>query len=192
MIRATGFVIGVCLMSVLFVLLVKPETAQWLSPLPATEVADLSGKPARSDAVLSSQTGVPPLSGDPVSGVDTPPAGKQPGDTAKTAQDDPSEPDPPSVADSAPVAVTNPGRDLETDSRDSIHAAAHLFWSPFRSEWAAQGFAERLRVTTSVPVEVIRLESGQYRVGFSYRDEEERLALKERIEAITGLELESP
>ena len=73
---------------------------------------------------------------------------------------------------------------------DSGGAGLHLFWSPFRSEWSAQGFARRLRSATRVPVEVVAGGTGQYRVAFSYQDETERLAHIERIETITGLRLE--
>jgi hypothetical protein len=65
--------------------------------------------------------------------------------------------------------------------QDSGDAGTYLFWSPFRSEWSAQGFAGRLTSATQVPV---------YRVAFSYQDETERLAQIMRIESITGLKLE--
>lgn len=73
---------------------------------------------------------------------------------------------------------------------DSGAAGIHLFWSPFRSEWSAQGFARRLSSATQVPVEVVDAGPGHYRVGFSYQDETDRLAHIERIETITGLQLE--
>jgi hypothetical protein len=73
---------------------------------------------------------------------------------------------------------------------DSGGAGLHLFWSPFRSEWSAQGFARRLSDATRVPVEVVAAGTGRYRVAFSYQDEAERLAHIERIETITGLKLE--
>ena len=70
-------------------------------------------------------------------------------------------------------------------------AALHYrVWSAFRSEWAANGFARRLALATEVPVEVVNESPGNYQVVFSYRDDEERQALVERIESITGLELE--
>ncbi len=78
----------------------------------------------------------------------------------------------------------------DSNRQDSGDAGTYLFWSPFRSEWAAQGFAGRLTSATQVPVEVINAGPGQYRVAFSYRDETERLAQIERIETITGLKLE--
>lgn len=73
---------------------------------------------------------------------------------------------------------------------DSGGAGLHLFWSPFRSEWSALGFARRLSSATQVPVEVVAAGTGQYRVAFSYQDEMERLAHIERIETVTGLQLE--
>ena len=67
---------------------------------------------------------------------------------------------------------------------------SHLFWDPFRSEPAARGFADRLSTATDVTVMVTEEGPANYRVGFSYRDDAERRALIERIETVTGLELE--
>jgi hypothetical protein len=78
----------------------------------------------------------------------------------------------------------------DTDPKDSGDASTYLFWSPFRSEWAAQGFAGRLTSVTRIPVEVVNAGPGKYRVAFSYQDEPERLARIRRIETITGLKLE--
>ena len=66
----------------------------------------------------------------------------------------------------------------------------YLLWTPFRSEWAAQGFARRLTQATAVPVEVISEGPGNYQVVFSYRDDAERQAMVAQIEDVTGLELE--
>ena len=79
----------------------------------------------------------------------------------------------------------------ETDDRsDAMIMSRYRVWSPFRSEWAANGFARRLVLATDVPVEVVNESPGNYQVVFSYRDDGERQALIERIETITGLELE--
>jgi len=79
----------------------------------------------------------------------------------------------------------------ETDeSSDAMTMSRYRVWSPFRSEWAANGFARRLVLATDVPVEVINESPGNYQVVFSYSDDGERQALVERIETITGLELE--
>jgi hypothetical protein len=79
----------------------------------------------------------------------------------------------------------------ETDDRnDAAAVSRYQVWSPFRSEWAANGFARRLALATDVPVEVVNESPGNYQVVFSYRDDRERQALVERIETVTGLELE--
>jgi len=79
----------------------------------------------------------------------------------------------------------------ETSSHDDAAALSrYRVWSPFRSEWAANGFARRLLLATDVPVEVVNESPGNYQVVFSYRDDGERQALVERIETVTGLELE--
>jgi hypothetical protein len=79
----------------------------------------------------------------------------------------------------------------ETDNRnDTTAVSRYQVWSPFRSEWAANGFARRLALATDVPVEVVNESPGNYQVVFSYRDDGERQALVERIETVTGLELE--
>jgi hypothetical protein len=79
----------------------------------------------------------------------------------------------------------------ETINRDATAAVLrYQVWSPFRSEWAANGFARRLVLATEVPVEVVNESPGNYQVVFSYRDDRERQALVERIETVTGLELE--
>jgi len=76
-----------------------------------------------------------------------------------------------------------PGIDAEDPSR-------YLVWTPFRSHWAAEGFARRLTLATDVPVEVVNETPGHYQVVFRYRDEGERQTMVEQIEAVTGLELE--
>jgi hypothetical protein len=76
------------------------------------------------------------------------------------------------------------------DHSDATALSRYQVWSPFRSEWAANGFARRLALATDVPVEVVNEGPGNYQVVFSYRDDGERQALVERIETVTGLELE--
>jgi hypothetical protein len=73
---------------------------------------------------------------------------------------------------------------------EATEVSRYLVWSPFRSEWAAKGFARRLTLATEVPVEVINEGPENYQVVFSYRDDSERQALVTQIENVTGLELE--
>jgi len=99
------------------------------------------------------------------------------------------------VEASAPVPAPQPDVQTTTaagafDGQDHDQPGTYLFWSPFRSEWAAQGFARRLTSATQVPVEVIAAAPGAYRVAFSYQDELQRQAWIDRIQTITGLQLE--
>jgi len=81
-------------------------------------------------------------------------------------------------------------RELQVNATTHDTARTHIFWSPFRSEWAARGFARRLTNATQIPIEIVEAGSGRYRVSFDYRDEAQRQEHVERIESITGLQLE--
>ena len=73
---------------------------------------------------------------------------------------------------------------------DSDATRSHIFWSPFRSEWAAKGFAGRMSSATQITIEVVEVGSGRYRAAFDYQDENQRLERIKHIESITGLQLE--
>ena len=77
-----------------------------------------------------------------------------------------------------------------TEHGEVAGLSRQALWSPFRSQWAAQGFARRLALATEVPVEVVNESPGVYQVVFRYRDDAERRSQLHRIESITGLELE--
>ena len=77
-----------------------------------------------------------------------------------------------------------------TERGETAGVSLQALWSPFRSQWAAQGFARRLALATEVPVEVVNESPGVYQVVFRYRDAAERRSQLQRIESITGLELE--
>jgi hypothetical protein len=65
----------------------------------------------------------------------------------------------------------------------------YAFWSPFRSEMAANGFVSQLQRTTGMDYRVVRLKPGVYEVAFAYEadnDIENKLAA---ISAATGLEM---
>ena len=76
-----------------------------------------------------------------------------------------------------------------TERAETVGLSRQAVWSPFRSQWAAQGFARRLALATEVPVEVVNESPGVYQVVFHYRDDAERRSQLQRIESITGLEL---
>lgn len=65
----------------------------------------------------------------------------------------------------------------------------HVFWSPFRSELSARGFADRVERLTGMDLEVTRVEPGRYQVAFLYLDDMERQSKLAEIAAMTGLRL---
>jgi len=91
-------------------------------------------------------------------------------------------------AESMDSPAPDPEQLRDTGNSDSTHS--HVFWSPFRSEWAAKGFAGRLTNATQITVKVVDVGSGKYRAAFDYQDEIQRLENIERIQSITGLKLE--
>lgn len=65
----------------------------------------------------------------------------------------------------------------------------YAFWSPFRSEIAADGFVSQLQRTTGLDYRVVKLKPGVYEVAFAYSDNsdvEDKLA---QISTATGLDL---
>ena len=65
----------------------------------------------------------------------------------------------------------------------------YAFWSPFRSEIAANGFVEQLQRVTGLDYRVVRVKPGTYEVAFAYEDDQEITANLSQISAATGLQL---
>ena len=65
----------------------------------------------------------------------------------------------------------------------------YAFWSPFRSEIAAQGFVARLQETTGIDYRVVRVKTGVYEVAFAYTDDGDIQAKLDRIASATGLDM---
>jgi len=63
------------------------------------------------------------------------------------------------------------------------------FWSPFRSELAANGFVSRLQSVTGLDYRVVRVKPGVYEVAFAYTDDDEIDAKLATISSATGLKL---
>ena len=87
-------------------------------------------------------------------------------------------PQPQPVAAEVPVADT-------TVADENWYA----FWSPFRSEIAANGFVSKLQETTGIDYRVVKVKTGVYEVAFAYIDDadiEDKLA---RISNATGLDM---
>jgi hypothetical protein len=79
------------------------------------------------------------------------------------------------------VTATEP----EPTSEDGWYA----FWSPFRSELAANGFVARLQDATGLDYRVVKVKTGVYEVAFAYTDEADIEAKLERIANATGLDM---
>lgn len=65
----------------------------------------------------------------------------------------------------------------------------YAFWSPFRSEIAANGFVAKLQESTGIDYRVVKVKTGVYEVAFSYTDDADIETKLERIASATGLEL---
>lgn len=65
----------------------------------------------------------------------------------------------------------------------------YSFWSPFKSEIAANGFVARLQSVTGLDYRIVRVKAGVYEVSFAYREDAEIPGNLSRITAATGLEL---
>ena len=75
----------------------------------------------------------------------------------------------------------------EPETVDEEHWYA--FWSPFRSEIAANGFVAKLQETTGIDYRVVKVRTGVYEVAFAYSDDADIEAKLQRISVATGLEL---
>jgi len=189
MMRATGFLAGVCLTVAALLLVLdsresqQPEmVAQATADATAEELSGVLAAIAEQVDVeipLEHESGM--ADSESQSGFEAP--GTADGEPQGGFED--SGPDPDQHLNVQAEAQTD-----DSARQDSGDAGTYLFWSPFRSAWSAQGFAGRLTSATQVPVEVVNAGPGEYRVAFSYQDETERLAQIMRIESITGLKLE--
>jgi hypothetical protein len=65
----------------------------------------------------------------------------------------------------------------------------YAFWSPFRSEIAANGFVDQLQRVTGLDYRVVKVKPGVYEVAFAYEDDGEITANLSQISAATGLQL---
>jgi len=65
----------------------------------------------------------------------------------------------------------------------------YAFWSPFRSELAANGFVSQLQRTTGMDYRVVRLKPGVYEVAFAYEEDADIASNLATISSATGLEM---
>jgi len=194
MMRAIGFLLGSLLVLALFLLALDAGISPTLVKEVVsneTDLAEVSEVPAGSKGPTGPDAASEPAATEPVPVEDDVDSALLP--VAATAS--PEEEDRPEINGSGlaldPQLWNQSMAAYETtDRNDATAASRYLVWSPFRSKWAAEGFAQRLTVATEVPVEVVDAGPGNYQVVFSYRDDGERQAMVEQIETVTGLELE--
>jgi hypothetical protein len=65
----------------------------------------------------------------------------------------------------------------------------YAFWSPFRSEIAANGFIAKLQETTGIDYRVVKVKTGVYEVAFAYIDDADIQNKLARISNATGLDM---
>jgi len=65
----------------------------------------------------------------------------------------------------------------------------YAFWSPFRSEIAANGFVSKLQETTGIDYRVVKVKTGVYEVAFAYIDDADIQDKLARISSATGLNM---
>ena len=90
--------------------------------------------------------------------------------------------------------VTNDAGDLDEAEQVLTVSGEDLrrwyaFWSPFRSQLAADGFVTQLQRVTGLDYRVVKVKNGVYEVAFAYADDDEVQANLSQISAATGLEL---
>lgn len=99
---------------------------------------------------------------------------------------------PETVAKSAPktqiAALPQPLSAAETEP-EPIEQNWYAFWSPFRSEIAADGFILKLQETTGLDYRVVKLKPGTYEVAFAYTDDADIADKLNRISTATGLDM---
>ena len=110
--------------------------------------------------------------------------------------------EPAQVIDSIePPAPEIPGTEVETDpeleavvealfaEREPVEEHWYAFWSPFRSEIAANGFVTKLQEKTGIDYRVVKVKTGVYEVAFAYTDDADVQSKLERITTATGLDM---
>lgn len=73
--------------------------------------------------------------------------------------------------------------------QEPIDQQWYAFWSPFRSEIAANGFVSQLQRNTGLDYRVVKLKPGVYEVAFAYSDESDIQEKLTQISSATGLDL---
>ncbi len=173
MLRLIGILIGSALaVGFLIVMLGVPQFAG-----PDPDEANLSSTETEPDVVAESLPAAEPLTEaapEPeTEPVDSPPAEAAPNDSS----------------DAETLALIDqifePGPEPDALVEENWYA----FWSPFRSELAANGFVSRLQETTGIDYRVVKVKTGVYEVAFAYTDDADIQDKLARISSATGLDM---
>ncbi len=124
--------------------------------------------------------------------AEAPAAAAPPAPTTIEPQDEPQQ-DAPAVADLPvePAVEETPAEAVAEAPPATPEETLHwyAFWSPFRSEVAANGFVDQLQRVTGLDYRVVKVKPGVYEVAFAYEDDQEITARLSQISAATGLQL---
>jgi hypothetical protein len=98
--------------------------------------------------------------------------------------------DVPSVTQVGPLTEESPATIIETPT-PPMPPEEHwyAFWSPFRSELAANGFVSQLQRSTGMDYRVVQLKPGAYEVAFAYEVDADIASHLATISAATGLDM---
>lgn len=126
-----------------------------------------------------------PLLPEPVAMVEVPP---DPGIVALPSPETASPPEVPSALAPEQDTALEPQRPAP-DTAAIEELRWYAFWSPFRSQIAANGFVAQLQRVTALDYRVVSIKPGVYEVAFAYTDDAEIQANLSQITAATGLQV---
>ena len=149
----------------------------------------VAGIPQIADAPAPEPVAVQlPLQPEPVAVVETTPPPPEPVVDAL----EPPEPGPQTESSATP----EPEQDTAVEPQQPLAGVAateelhwYAFWSPFRSQIAANGFVAQLQRVTALDYRVVSVKPGVYEVAFAYSDDTEIQANLSQISAATGLDV---
>lgn len=124
--------------------------------------------------------------------ADTAPVAAEPADPVVASVENEAEPTMPDAETAALIEEIFAPQPVATEALpadSSVDENWYAFWSPFRSEIAANGFVAKLQETTGIDYRVVKVKTGVYEVAFAYVDDadiEDKLA---RISSATGLDM---
>ena len=99
------------------------------------------------------------------------------------------EPEPDYEALVEQIFAPEPEAGPESGPEAGVDKNWYAFWSPFRSELAANGFVSKLQESTGIDYRVVKVKTGVYEVAFAYSDDADIQDKLTRISAATGLDM---